>query len=109
MSSAKAAVEQGPRPKGYEQLTDHEAGWLAAFYQECVQIYSPYTIEPEASKAPAFQKKLDFVLGQKHAEKTDMNSLFFARFVCEQKGLPYTGMKCFGVMITGEFLQLSPP
>ena len=93
----------------YEELTKHEAGWLTAYYQSNVEFWSPYKIEPMASKSPAYQKKLDLVLTENCAQKCDMASLAFAKFVCEQKGLPHTGMMCFGIMISGEFLQLEPP
>lgn len=109
VSSQKAAAEYGPYPKGYGQVTDHEAGWLAALYQHRVKLYSPYKIEPSASLSPAYQKKLDLVLSLKCAERMDLKTLGFAAFVCRQKGLPYTEMQCFSVMISGEFLQLSPP
>ncbi|KAL3152766.1 hypothetical protein ABBQ38_012353 [Trebouxia sp. C0009 RCD-2024] len=108
VSSTKAAAEYGPHPKGYAQVTDHEAGWLAAHYQHLMEFYSPYKVEPMASLSPAYQKKLDLVLSQKIAKQMDLKTLGFAKFVCEQKGLPYTDMHCFHVM-TGKFLQLSPP
>ena len=93
----------------YEKLTDHEAGWLKAYYQTCMETWRPYKIEPCASKSPAYQKKLDLVLTQQCAQKCDMATVLFAKFVCSQKGLPYSDLMCVTVMMTGEFLQLDPP
>lgn len=89
----------------YEKLTDHEAGWLKLYYQHNIEIWRPYQIQPLASKSPEYQKKLDLVLTQQCAQKTDMISVAFAKFVYTQKGLPYSD----NLMITGEFLQLEPP
>lgn len=93
----------------YEKLTDHEARWLKAYYQTCVEIWRPYKIEPSASKSPAYQKKLDLVLTQQCAQKCDMATVSFAKFVCAQKAVPYLDLMCVNVMITGKFLQLDPP
>ena len=90
-------------------LTEHEAGWLAAYYREQIAFWSPYTIPPSALKAPAYQQQLDVLVHTAYANKKDMSYLSFATFVCEQKSLPYTGMVCFHVMQSGEFLQLEPP
>lgn len=95
--------------KKYQKLTQHEAGWLTAYYKRNVDFWSEHKIQPLASQSPAYQKKLDLVLTEGCGEKSDLNSLSFAKFVCDQKGLPYTGIICFTVMITGDFLQLDPP
>lgn len=93
----------------YEKLTHHEAGWLKAYYQTCIETWRPYQIEPYASKSPAYQKKLDIVLTEQCAQKCDMATVSFAKFVCAQKGVPYLDLMSVTVMITGEFLQLDPP
>lgn len=89
----------------YEKLTDHEAGWLKLYYQRNIEFWRPYQIQPLASKSPEYQKKLNLVLTEQCARKGDMTSVAFAKFVYEQKGLPYSD----NLMITGEFLQLDPP
>lgn len=74
-----------------------------------MEFWRPCQIEPDASKSTEYQKKLDLVVTEQCAQKCDMASLSFAKFVCAQKGLRYTGFSCDTVMITGEFLQLDPP
>ena len=119
---ANSSAPTGPNPrnkktpsapaevaKKHQKLTQHEAGWLAAYYRHNVEFWSEHKIEPLASKSPAYQRKLELVLTEGCGEKSDMNSLSFARFVCVEKGLAYEDMLCFTVMITGDFLQLDPP
>ena len=101
----------GTAPPNYQTLTDHEAAWLRLYYEHCMVFWSRYKIEPDASKSPAFGQKLDFVVHQKCGDKSDLETLHFAKFVCREKALPYTGLSCTTIMDPsfGEFPKLNPP
>ena len=56
-----------------------------------------------------YRQKLALVKQKGLADKGDLCSLAFARFVCEKKQLPYSGMACVHVLHTEEWKKLAPP
>ena len=114
IDAAETAIEQSSVPdadipKHYKVVTDHEAKWLQAFYTKQVAFLSPHSIEPNALKAPRYRQKKAILAQKNRAEKSDMNSLLFAEFVCAVIRLRHKGHACFDAVRGDAFLQLAPP
>lgn len=105
---ASLALEQIPTCNQVSQ-SEHQSKWLKPYFAQLITFWSPYTISPTSLKAPLYRQKLALVKQHALADKYDLISLSFARFVCEQKNLPYSGLACFAVMDSGEFNKLEPP
>ena len=105
---ASLALEQIPACNQVS-LSEHQSKWLKPYFAKLITQWSPYTISPTSLKAPHYRQKLALLNQHALADKYDLINLSFARFVCEQKKLPYSGLACFAVMDSGEFNKLEPP
>ncbi len=105
---ASLALEQIPECNRLS-LSEHQSKWLKPYFAKLITQWSPYTISPTSLKAPHYRQKLALLNQHALADKYDLINLSFARFVCEQKKLPYSGLACFAVMDSGEFNKLEPP